>query len=94
MIKLERIGDIFKLLSPASSNLKPNRITLDLSEDRTFYHTKIYVDVVDRSKNEEYEGCIECKSKIPSFVDDFNLVYDRDDRDAEIFTITISNDEV
>lgn len=93
-MKLERIGDVFKLLSPASSDIKPNRITLDLSEDRTFYHTKIYVGIVDRSKNEEYEGCIKCKSKIPSFVDDFSLVYDIDDRDAEIFTITIQNDEV
>ena len=96
MIKIERIGDIFKLLSNTSYSgnpMKPEKITLDLSEDGTFYHTKIYIDIIDRNKDEEYEGYIECKSKIPSFVEDFSLVYDCEDRDAEIFTITIPNDK-
>lgn len=95
-MKLEKVGDIFKLLSNASSSgnpMKPKRITLDLSEDGSFYHTKIYVDIIDRNKNKEYDGCIECKSKIPSFVEDFTLVYDYGDRSAEIFTITIPDDE-
>ena len=94
MIKIEKIGDIFKLLSHSTSDnpMKPKRITFDLSEDGTFYHTKIYVNIIDRNKNEEYEGYIECKSKIPSFVEDFNLVYDHEDRDAEIFTIIIPDE--
>lgn len=93
MVVMEKIGDIYKLLSHSSSNqMKPKRITLDLSEDGTFYHIKMYVNIVDRSKNKEYEGCIECKSRIPSFVEDFTLVYDNEDGDAEIFTITIPDE--
>lgn len=94
MTKIENIGDIYKLFChPTSDNpVKPKRITLDLSEDRTFYHTKIYLDIIDKNKN--YEGCIECKSNIPSFIEDFSLVYDHKNEDAEIFTITIPDDEV
>lgn len=97
MINMERIGDISKLLSNASSSgnlMKPKRIILELSEDGTFYHTKIYIDIIDRNKNKEYEGYIQCKSKIPNFTENFTLVYDHEDKDAEIFTITIPNDEV
>ena len=57
--KMEKIGDIFKLLSCGN----PKRITFDLSEDGTFYNAKIYIDIVDKSKDEEYEGYIECKSR-------------------------------
>lgn len=96
MIKAEKISDIFKLICPSSSNqLKPTRIILDLSEDGTFYNTKIYIPIIDRKRNrdKEYEGCIECKSKIPSFVEDFSILYDyKDNGDAEIFTITIQDE--
>ena len=94
MIEIERVGDIFKLISGSSPNrINPKRITLDLSEDGTFYNTKIYVDIVDKGKDKEYEGYIECKSKIPSFVENFSLVYDhKDNGDAEIFTITIPDE--
>lgn len=82
--KMKRIGDVFELLSCG----KPKRVTFDLSEDGTFYNTKIYIDIVDKSKDEEYEGYIECKSSIES-VENYSLVYDREDRDSEIFTISI-----
>lgn len=81
--KIEKIGDIFRLLTG-----NPKRITFDLSEDGKFYNTKIYVDIVDKSKNEEYEGYIECKTGLYSMVS-YPLVYDHDNKDAEIFTMTI-----
>lgn len=92
MVKIEKVGDIFTLLS-SNKPMNPKRITLDLSEDGSFYHTKIYVNIVDKNKDEEYEGCIECKSKFPSFVEEFTLVYDRKDREAEIFEIIIPDYE-
>lgn len=91
MVKIEKVGDIFTLLS-SNKPMNPKRITLDLSEDGNFYHTKIYVDIVDKNKDEEYEGYIECKSKLPSFVEEFTLVYDREDREAEIFEIIIPDE--
>lgn len=94
MVKLEKVGDIFKLLSHASDNpIKPQRMTFDLSDDGTFYNTEIYVGILDKNKNEEYEGCIKCKTNIPSFTEDFRIVYDYEDENAEIFTITIPNKE-
>lgn len=83
MVKMEKVGDILKLLSAGN----PKRITLDLSEDSTFYTTKIFVDIVDGNK--EYEGYIECRSKIPSFVENYSLVYNRNNDNTEVFTITI-----
>lgn len=87
--KMEKIGDIFKLLHCGN----PKRITFDLSEDGTSYNVKIYIDIVDKSKDEEYEGYIECKSSLNS-VENYPLIYDHDNGDAEIFTITIPNEEV
>ncbi len=84
--KMEKIGDIFKILTG-----NPKRITFDLSEDGKFYNAKIYVDVIDKSKNEEYEGYIECKTTLNSIAS-YSLVYDYDDKDAEIFTMTIPED--
>ncbi|MBE7018432.1 MAG: hypothetical protein E7413_00925 [Ruminococcaceae bacterium] len=82
--KMKRIGDVFELLSCG----KPKRVIFDLSEDGTFYNTKIYIDIIDKSKDEEYEGYIECKSNL-EHIENYSLVYDREDRDSEIFTITI-----
>ena len=82
--KMERIGDIFNLLSSG----RPKRVTFDLSEDGTFYNTKIYIDIVDKSKDEEYEGYIECKSSLDS-IKNYPLIYNHEDRESEIFTITI-----
>ena len=81
---MEKIGNIFKLL--ACEN--PKRITFDLSEDGNFYNAKIYIDIVDKSKNKEYEGYIECKSSLNSIAN-YLLIYNHEDRDAEIFTLTI-----
>jgi hypothetical protein len=82
--KMEKIGDMFKLLGCGN----PKRITFDLSEDGEFYNVKIYIDIVDKSKDEEYEGYITCKSSLNT-VASYPLIYDHIDRDAEIFTITI-----
>lgn len=82
--KMKKIEDIFKLLSCVN----PKRITFDLSEDGTFYNVKIYTDVIDKLNDKKYEGYIECKSSLNS-ITSCPLVYNREDRDAEIFTITI-----
>ena len=81
---MERIGDILKI----SSFDTPKRITFDLSEDGTFYNVKIYTNIVDKSKDEKYEGCIECKSGLYP-VEMYPLVFDNEDKNPEIFTITI-----
>lgn len=81
---MEKIDDIFKLLACGN----PKRITFDLSEDGQFYNTKIYIDIVDKSKDKEYGGYIECKSSLNSIAN-YPLIYNHEDRDAEIFTITI-----
>ena len=49
--KMKKIGDIFELLHCGN----PKRIVFDLSEDGTFYNAKIYIDIVDKSKDKEYE---------------------------------------
>ena len=82
--KMKRIGDVLELLSCG----KPKRVIFDLSEDGTFYNTKIYIDIIDKSKDEKYEGYIGCKSNLES-IKNYSLVYDREDKDSEIFTITI-----
>lgn len=87
--KIEKIGDILTVLSSSSNDkIKPKRITLDLSEDGKFYHTRMYIDIIDRNINKEYKGYIECHSNINT-LNNFDVVYDHDNRDAEIFTITI-----
>lgn len=86
--KMEKIGDIFKLLNCSN----PKKVTFDLSEDGEFYNVKIYIDVVDKSKDEKYEGYIACKSNLNT-VANYPLIYDHMNKDAEIFTITISDKE-
>jgi hypothetical protein len=86
MVKFERVGNILDLVECGY----PKKITLELSEDGTFYTTKIYTNVVDKNKNKEYEGYFECKSKpYPDFIKDSPLVCDPEDEDATIFTLTI-----
>lgn len=89
-----KIKDILQsLVPPLSENrLKPKKMTFDLSEDGTFYDTKLYFDVIDRSTNEIREMHIECKSSIAyalDFVNDFTVRYDFVGQDEKIFTITI-----
>lgn len=86
MSTFERVGDILELVKPSP----PKKIILELSEDGTFYTIKIYANVVDKNKNKEYEGYIECKSKpYPSFIEDYPLVSFPKDKDDTIFTLTI-----
>ena len=89
-IEIQKIGDITKLMCPAGTI--PKRMTLDLSEDSTFYHTKIYYDFYDKNTDKTYEGYVECKSKFPSFVNDFRVMPDSDDNKT-IFTLTFSDEE-
>lgn len=84
---MTKVRDIMKVLS-SNAPLKPKRITLDLSEDGTYYNTRFYVDFIDKDKR-TYEGYIECRSKIPNQIYDFDLVYDRDKDDEEVFKILI-----
>lgn len=85
--KMEKIGDIFKLLHFGN----PKRITFDLSEDGVSYDVKIYIDIVDKSKDKEYEGYIQCKSSLNS-IENYPLIYDHENGNAEIFTITIPDE--
>ena len=76
-----KLKDILQsLVPPLSENrLKPKKMTFDLSEDGTFYYTKLYFDVVDRNTNEIREMYIECKSSVAyalDFVNDFTVRYD------------------
>ena len=41
-----------------------------------------------KSKDEKYEGCIECKSGLYP-VENYPLVFNKENKDSEIFTITI-----
>lgn len=82
--KMEKIDDILKLLHCGN----PKRITFDLAEDGISYNAKIYIDIVDKSKDAEYEGYIECKTSLNAVVS-YPLVYSHEDKNAEIFTITI-----
>lgn len=89
-----KIKDILQsLVPPLSENrLKPKKMTFDLSEDGTFYYTKLYFDVVDRNTNEIREMYIECKSSVAyalDFVNEFTVRYDFVGQDEKIFTITI-----
>ena len=82
--KMEKIEDILMLLHCGN----PKRITFDLAEDGMSNNTKIYIDIIDKSKDAEYEGYIECKTSMNA-VASYPLVYNHEDRNAEIFTITI-----
>lgn len=84
MAKIENIGDVFELLHIKN----PKRIVFDLSEDGTFYNTEIFFDAVDRSENKEYEACIKCKLGLNP-IHSYSLVYCHEDKNAEIFSITI-----
>lgn len=88
------IGDIQQLLAPpfSENQLKPKKMTFDLSEDGMFYYTRLYFDVLDRNNNETREAYIECEASVAralGFVNDFNVRYDFESKDAAIFTITI-----
>lgn len=83
-LKLEKLGDVFELLSYSS----PKRIIFDLSNDDTFYNVKIFTNIADKSKNKVYECYIECKSRIDS-IKCYPLVYNHEDENEKIFTITI-----
>ena len=91
-MELTKVKDVIRLLSFSNSQMKPKRITLDLSEDGTYYNTRIYVDLINKDKDESYEGYVDCKTNIPSFINDFDLVYDFNKEDEEIFTITIPDE--
>ena len=88
-IGIEKIGDITKLMINAGTI--PNRMYFKLSEDKTFYETQLWYDFYDANIDTIRDGCIVCKSTIPSFVYDFKIVPDSDDE--KIFTLTFSDEE-
>ena len=82
--RLENLNDILAILM---DRRPPKKMIFDLSEDGTFYKTKIEIDVVDKSKEKVHKGYIECRTR-PKFLE-YSLVYDINDRESKIFTITI-----
>lgn len=90
-IEIKKVGDITEIY--AKSGNAPKRITLDLSDDQSFYHTRLYYDFYGKSTDKVYPGYIECRSKFPqSFVHEFNVVPMVDDKDT-IFTLTMPDEE-
>lgn len=88
-IQIQKIGDITKLMV-AHGNI-PKKMEFELSNDETFYNSKLYYDFYDKDTNTTREGYVSCKSR-PTFVDDYLIVLDSDDAKT-IFTITIPDKE-
>lgn len=76
-IEIQKIDDITKLVVGAGTI--PNRMYFKLSEDKTFYETQLWYDFYDANTDTTRDGCIVCKSTIPSFAYDFNVVPDSDE---------------
>lgn len=88
-IQIQKIGDIIKLMV-AHSNI-PKKMEFELSNDETFYNSKLYYDFYDKDTNTTREGYVSCKSRL-NFVHDF-LVIPESDKDKTIFTITIPDED-
>ena len=84
-IQIQKIGDITKLMV-AHGNI-PKKMEFELSNDETFYNSKLYYDFYDKDTNTTREGYVSCKSK-PTFVDGCLIVPDSDEAKT-IFTLTI-----
>lgn len=84
-IQIQTIGDITKFMAARSSISK--KMEFELSNDETFYNSKLYYDFYDKDTNTTREGYVSCKSK-PTFVDDCLIVPDSDEAKT-IFTLTI-----
>ena len=91
-IEIKKVGDIIEIY--AKSGNIPKRVTLDLSDDQSFYHTRLYYDFYDKLTDKVHQGYIECRSKFPqNFVHEFEVVPMVDDKDT-IFTFTIPDGEM
>ena len=88
-IQIQKIGDITKLMVD-HGNI-PKKMEFELSNDETFYNSKLYYDFYDKDTNTTREGYVSCKSRL-TFVHDFSVIPDSD-RDKTIFTITIPDGE-
>lgn len=88
-IQIQKIGDITKLMVAHGNT--PKKMEFELSNDETFYNSKLYYDFYDKDTNTTCEGYVSCKSRL-TFVHDFLVIPDSD-KDKAIFTITIPDEE-
>lgn len=89
MYNMTKLRDVVTLLSPAGQMI-PKKITLDLSENGKFYHTRMYVDIA--SHGEMHEGYIYCKTSShinSNGVFDLDLMFDYGNHEEKVFTVTI-----
>lgn len=88
MIEIERVGDIVKTFNiTPDKEAMPKKIVCELSECKTYYNCQLYFDMVE--DGEIREALITVKAKEPSYVYDFHII--PDDEEKTMFTITISN---
>lgn len=89
MYNVTKLRDVVMLLSPAGQMI-PKKITLDLSENGKFYHTRMYVDIVSHGKS--YEGYIDCKTSSNIYSDgvfDLDLMVNYNNVEEKVFTVTV-----
>lgn len=84
-IQVQKIGDIVEMMV-AHGNI-PKKMEFELSNDKTFYYSKLYYDFYDKDTDTTREGYVSCKSRL-DFAYDFLVIPDSD-KDKTIFTITI-----
>ena len=88
MIEIERVGDIVKTFNiTPDKEAMPKKIVCELSECKTYYNCRLYFDMVEDGKIRE--ALITVKVKEPSYVYDFRIIPDDDEK--TMVTITISD---
>ena len=88
MIEIERVGDIVKTFNiTPDKEAMPKKIVCELSECKTYYNCRLYFDMVE--DGEIREALITVKVKEPSYVYDFRIIPDDDEK--TMVTITISD---
>ena len=92
---VRKLSDILAMLTPPYSKnmLKPTRITMELSDDGTFYNTRIDVGIINYIDGQTSEAYIQCKTNLSKDTYDFDVVYDLESEDPAIFTLTVQEVE-
>ena len=88
MIEIKKVGDIVKTFNiTPDKEAMPKKIVCELSECKTYYNCRLYFDMVEDGKIRE--ALITVKAKEPSYVYDFRIIPDDDEK--TMVTITISD---
>ena len=88
MIEIKKVGDIVKTFNiTPDKEAMPKKIVCELSECKTYYNCRLYFDMVEDGKIRE--ALITVKVKEPSYVYDFRIIPDDDEK--TMVTITISD---